>query len=172
MSDLRGALQINIEDIFSANNKHKELSMETSRENKKFEIGPEIVKHLNATRKWSRFLAVLGFIVLGLLTILGLITGTFLSVFSTGQSGLGIPESIMIMLFAVAVILFFFPGLFLYKFSKYTDQAVKTSEKRFFLKAFMYMRLYFMSIGILIITCLVAYLVTLIVSGSSVTFLK
>jgi hypothetical protein len=34
------------------------------------------------------------------------------------------------------------------------------------------MRLYFMSIGILIITIIAAYIATLIVSGSSVSFLK
>lgn len=146
--------------------------METSKENKKFEIGPEIIKHLNATRKWSRFLAILGFIVLGLLTILGLITSTFLSVFSIGESGRVIPEYIMILLFAVAVVMFFFPGLFLFRFSKYTSLAVKTSDTRSLLKAFRYMRLYFMSIGILIITIIAAYIATLIVSGSSVSFLK
>ena len=45
--------------------------METPLENKKIEIEQETIKHLNTTRKWAMFLAIIGFIILGLIIIIG-----------------------------------------------------------------------------------------------------
>jgi hypothetical protein len=66
--------------------------MEPTSEERKIEIGPEILNSLNSTRKWTTFLAVLGFIFLGLLIIAGLATSLFLTTFNTTEANLGIPD--------------------------------------------------------------------------------
>jgi hypothetical protein len=44
--------------------------METPLENRKIEIGQETLNHLNTTRKWAMFHAIIGFIFLGLILII------------------------------------------------------------------------------------------------------
>ncbi len=145
--------------------------MEDNPEKIKLELEPKPLRYLNIARKWSMFLAILGFIFLGLLIILGLITGTFLSVFNSGETSIGIPEPIMGLIFVAAAIICFFPGLFLYRFSKYAAVAVKALDKLYLQKALNNLKLHFVFVGILIIVCLAIYIAILIISGSSVSLL-
>jgi len=84
--------------------------METPLENRKIEIEQETLKHLNTTRKWAMFLAIIGFIILGLIVIIGLIAGTFLTAFNSGGKDLGIPESLMFVPILLLAVIYFFPG--------------------------------------------------------------
>ena len=90
--------------------------METPVETRKIEIEHETLKHLNTTRKWAMFLAIIGFIFLGLVLIIGIIAGTFMTAFSTGDKDLGIPDSLMFIPVILLVVLYFFPVLFLFSF--------------------------------------------------------
>ena len=146
--------------------------MESPLEIKKIEIEQETLNHLNTTRKWAMFLAIVGFIFLGLLIIIGLIAGTFLTTFSTGEKGLGIPESLMFIPVLLLIVLYFFPVLFLFRFSKHTSHAIRTFDKLEFHKAIKNLKAYFAYIGILIIIVLSIYIVVLIIAGSSMAFLK
>jgi hypothetical protein len=146
--------------------------METPPENRKIEIEHETLKHLNTTRKWAMFLAIIGFIFLGLLVIIGLIAGTFLTAFNSGEKSLGIPESLMFVPILLLAVIYFFPVLFLFRFSKHTSHAVQTLDKMEFHKAIKYLKSCFVYIGVLIIIILSLYIVVLIVAGSSLAFLK
>jgi len=146
--------------------------METPLENRKIEIEHETLKHLNTTRKWAMFLAIIGFITLGLIIIIGLIAGTFLTAFNSGEKGLGIPESLMFVPILLLAVIYFFPVLFLFRFSKHTSHAVQTLDKMEFHKAIKNLKSFFVYIGVLIIIILSLYIVVLIVAGSSLAFLK
>ena len=146
--------------------------METPLENRKIEIEQETLKHLNTTRKWAMFLAIIGFIILGLIVIIGLIAGTFLTAFNSGGKDLGIPESLMFVPILLLAVIYFFPVLFLFRFSKHTSHAVHTLDKLEFHKAIKNLKSCFVYIGVLIIIILSLYIVVLIVAGSSLAFLK
>ena len=146
--------------------------METPLENRKIEIEQETIKHLNTTRKWAMFLAIIGFIILGLIIIIGLIAGTFLTAFNSGGKDLGIPESLMFVPILLLAVIYFFPVLFLFRFSKHTSHAVQTLDKMEFHKAIKNLKSFFVYIGVLIIIILSLYIVVLIVAGSSLAFLK
>jgi hypothetical protein len=146
--------------------------METPLENRKIEIEQETIKHLNTTRKWAMFLAIIGFIILGLIIIIGLIAGTFLTAFNSGGKDLGIPESLMFVPILLLAVIYFFPVLFLFRFSKHTSHAVQTLDKLEFHKAIKNLKSFFVYIGVLIIIILSLYIVVLIVAGSSLAFLK
>ena len=118
------------------------------------------------------FLAILGFIFFGMLIVVGLIAGTFLSTFKSHEVNLGIPESIMFIVFIVAAAIYFFPVFFLFRFSKNTRDAVQTLEKQKLDKAFKNLRIYFTYIGIMVIIVLSIYVVALVVAGASMSFLK
>jgi len=146
--------------------------METPLENRKIEIEQETLKHLNTTRKWAMFLAIIGFIILGLIVIIGLIAGTFLTAFNSGGKDLGIPESLMFVPILLLAVIYFFPVLFLFRFSKHTSHAVQTLDKLEFHKAIKNLKSCFVYIGVQIIIILSLYIVVLIVAGSSMAFLK
>jgi hypothetical protein len=146
--------------------------METPLENRKIEIEHETLKHLNTTRKWAMFLAIIGFIILGLIVIIGLIAGTFLTAFNSGGKDLGIPESLMFIPILLLAVIYFFPVLFLFRFSKHTSHAVQTLDKMEFHKAIKNLKSCFVYIGVLTIIILSLYIVILIVAGSSLAFLK
>jgi len=141
-------------------------------EEKKIEIGQDTLNILNATRKWTMFLAILGFIGIGVLLGAGVVTGLFLSVFNTTNTNLGFPESLVIIIVIVLALISFFPVLYLFRFSKHTTEAVRTHDKEKLHEAFWNLKAYYFYVGILIIVVLVLYLVFFIALGASVPFIK
>ncbi len=115
------------------------------------------------------FLAIVGYIFLGLFIILGLLAGTFLSIFKSGETGLGIPESLTMIAVPVSAIVLFFPGLFLFRYSKYMARAVHNYDKKALRNSLKYLRNYFVYIGVLIIVILLIYVVALVFAGLSTT---
>jgi hypothetical protein len=146
--------------------------MENPPEEKKIEIGPETLKNLNATWKWTMFLSVLGYIFLGLLIIAGLATSTFLTAFKTREANLGIPESMFIVVILVGAAIYFFPIFFLFRFSRNTRDAIQNHDSKKLDKAFRNLRIYFTYTGILVIVVLSIYFAALLAAGASMSFLK
>jgi uncharacterized integral membrane protein len=146
--------------------------MESNSEIRNIEIDQVTLKYLNTTRKWTMFLAIMGFILLGLFIIVGVIAGTFLSAFKSGETGFGVPESLMFIPFLLLAAIYFFPVLYLFRFSKHTAHAVQTMNKEDLKKAFRNLKAYFVYIGVLIIIVLTFYIVALVVTGTSMSFLK
>jgi hypothetical protein len=147
--------------------------MDDIKELKKIELEEDSLRDIDTTRKWSMFMAILGFIALGLMLIIGIIAALFLSVFNGGSipgtSSWGfLPGAIMIVLFVI----YFFPILYLYRFSNHAGIAVRTIDKSHMQKAILYLRKYYVYMGILLIIVLVVYFVAFIVSGASLAFLK
>jgi hypothetical protein len=146
--------------------------MDAAPEIKKIELEQETLNYLNTTRKWSMFLAISGFIFIGLIIVIGVIAGTFLTAFNTGESGLGFSDSLMVGIFLAIAIIYFFPVLFLFRFSKHTALAVKTLNKQELHKAFKNLKYFFGYIATLLIICFTLYLTVLILAGTSMAFLK
>ena len=146
--------------------------METPSENRKIEIEQPTLRHLNTARKWAMFLAIIGFIFLGIIIVVGLIAGTFLKTFSLGDNSFGMSDSLIIISLILLALIYFFPVLFLFRFSKYISRAIQNLDKLQFHNAIKNLKLFFAYIGILIIIVLSIYIVILIIAGSSVAFLK
>jgi magnesium-transporting ATPase (P-type) len=146
--------------------------METPTEIRKIEIDEKTLNNLDTTRKWAMFLSIIGFIILGLIITIGLIAGTFFTVFNSGGKELGVPESLMFIPILLLAVIYFFPVLFLFRFSKRTGHAVHTLDKEELHKAFRSLKSYFVYIGILIIVVLLCYVAVLILAGHSIAFLK
>ena len=146
--------------------------MEDNQEIRRIVIEEETLKDLDKTRKWTMFLAIVGFIGVGLLLIIGLFAGVFLSVFNKGGSHPGLPEWLIYVIIVVSSVIYFIPVLYLFRFSKHLSNAVKTLSKNELHKAFRNLRAYYVYIGILLIVVLAIYVAGFIVAGASVAFLK
>jgi mannose/fructose/N-acetylgalactosamine-specific phosphotransferase system component IIC len=141
--------------------------MELETKKKSIEIEEETLIDLNTTRKWTMFLAVIGYIFLGLFLILGLVAGTFLSAFKSGENYIGIPETYTLLAVPVSAIVLFFPGIYLFRYSKNMARAVKNYDKEALRISLKNLKNYFAYLGILVIVILVLYLVALVVAGSA-----
>jgi uncharacterized membrane protein len=150
----------------------KLYKMENTPEIRKIEIEEDTLKDLNTTRKWSMFISIIGFIMVGLVVVIGFVAGIFLQVFKTRNSGIGIPESMIILILLVFAVVYFFPILYLYRFSKHAGNAVRALDKTEMQKAFKNLRRYYVFIGILLIIVLLVYFIALIAMGASMSFLK
>ena len=146
--------------------------MENSPDPPKIVIGQETLNNLSTTRKWTMFIAVSGFIILGLIIALGLITGTFLSTFNHSDTTPGIPDLLLLAIVFAAAVIYFFPVFFLFRFSKHASNAVANLNSDELLKAFKYLKRYFVYLGILLIIVIACYISGLIMEGTAMEFLK
>ncbi|NBC08014.1 MAG: hypothetical protein GVY26_12545, partial [Bacteroidetes bacterium] len=77
---------------------------------------------LQNTAKWSGFLAILGFIGIGFLVLLALFIGTFLSSMGAPADTLPMPTAVFTVTYLLVAALYFFPILYLYRFSSQIKQ--------------------------------------------------
>ena len=146
--------------------------MENPEENRKFELGEDTLKIINRARKWTMFLAVAGFIFLGLIVVMGLLTGTFLSAFNHGDQTPGLPDLLLIIGFAAAALIIFFPVFSLFRFSTHAAAAVHSRDPVELHKAFRYLRRFFRFLGIILILAVAAYIAGLVIAGSPFTLFR
>lgn len=150
---------------------YKIYYMNTDPEIKNLEIGQDTLKHLDTLRKWTMFLAVLGFIFFGLIIILGLITGTFLTAFNQSSKTQGIPDAFVFAAFIALALINFFPVLFLFRFSKHSSLAVAHHDTKEMHIAIKNLKRFFIYIGVFLIVVIAVYLGTLIMAGRSAAIL-
>jgi hypothetical protein len=137
----------------------------------KVELGEKSLLILNKARKWTMFLSVTGFIFLGLIIIIGMLTGTFLSAFNLSDKTPGMPDFLLMSGFGIAAIVNFFPIFFLYRFSVHAANGVSTRNPEEIHKAFRFLKRFFLFIGVLLIVAIVSYLGGLLFYARMITLL-
>lgn len=97
-------------------------------------LSPDDADQLHATAKWARLVAILGFVFLGLLLLMGFTMGPFIArimAMNAAMTGQPLPMDPTMLgllygvLFLVAVIIYFFPTLFLYQYATRTLRALR-----------------------------------------------
>jgi uncharacterized membrane protein len=114
--------------------------MNNTEDKPKIELEFETLIDLDRTRKWTMFLAILGFIGIGVFLLVGIFTGIFLSVFNKGETAGGFPGWLVCVLIITASIIYFFPMLFMFRFSKFIAGVTITHNKEELKKAFKNLR--------------------------------
>lgn len=116
------------------------------------EIDGSIMSVLNETRKWTKFLAILGFIGIGLLLLMGLFFGTiFSSVMESMPQSSPFPGKMMGIIYVILAIVFFFPILYLLNFSNQMKSALYSNNQEALYIAFNNLKRHFKFIGIVAI---------------------
>jgi len=133
-----------------------------------FSVDETAKGHLLETARWAKFLAIVGFVLLGIL-ILG---GVFMT-FAMGRMGgaLGaLSGTAMLAVYVVLGVLYFFPTYYLFRFASLIKPALIGSDQQTFNEALFYLRKAFRFIGIvtLILLCLYALIfIVAIVAGAA-----
>jgi len=126
-----------------------------------FNITDEIRPYLQETARWCRFLAIMGFIFMGLV-ILG-----FVAVILFGAYG-KLPGNAMAMIgmgvvYVAVAVVYLFPTLYLYQFSNKIKNWLLTKDENAFVTGFANLKSFFRFIGILTIIAICFYGLMLLV---------
>ncbi|QNF35299.1 hypothetical protein HUW51_22210 [Adhaeribacter swui] len=135
-------------------------SLEPSRS--ELQVTSQMRHYLLLTAKWTQFLAIVGFIFIGLMvigaftfgSIMHSLTSNFPGAPSSVPGGSGAIMTIYLLFFAV---LYFFPTLYLYQFSTKTKAALLYGEELNLAFAFSRLKSFFKFWGIFLIVILVFY---------------
>ncbi|TAL51203.1 MAG: hypothetical protein EPN92_00945 [Chitinophagaceae bacterium] len=135
-------------------------------------IDPSSKAHLAEAARWARFLAIVGFILCGLIVVLGIFAG---SVFSTMMGRMGGGEfgdagfstsgfaTMLSVIYICMALLYFFPCLFLFRFANHMKAALASNEQETLNSSFQNLKKMFRFVGILMIIVLAFYAIALII---------
>jgi protein-S-isoprenylcysteine O-methyltransferase Ste14 len=111
--------------------------------------------YLAEIRKWAKFIAIMGFILSGLMVLLGFMMGFFLQMAAEfTHQPLPFPTGFLTVFYFVMAVIYFFPMYFLYKFSEDMRFALQTGQEEQLTGAFRWLRSHYKYIGILLIISL------------------
>jgi len=127
-------------------------------------------EHLAEAARWGKFLAIIGFVMCGLMIVGGFFMGVFMSTLPGGyrNDGFGgaaiFPElGILIPFIYIGfALLYFFPCLFLFKFSINIKAALHSQEQQTLNTSFQNLKKMFRFVGIVTIVLIALYLVLIL----------
>lgn len=131
----------------------------------------EISGYLLETSKWGKFLAIVGYVGMGLLILLAIVMMVGLSAMS-GMMGTGFPMGLVGLVYIVLAVLYYFPVTYLYRFSVQIKQGIYSKEEATITTAFQNMKSLFRFMGIMTIVILSIYALVLLVSVPAALLLR
>lgn len=115
------------------------------------------------TARWTKFISIIGFVVLGLLILVGFAIGMGMPIFNSmsefGDTP-GLARSLgigMMFIYLVMALLYFFPVFYLYKYSTLIKPSILHGNQEQFNLALSYQKRMFKFIGVLMIILLALY---------------
>lgn len=118
---------------------------------------------LKETAKWTKFLAILGFVGIGLM-VLGSLVMLFApsSLMSNGDFPFG-GKIFMMLLYLAFAVLYYFPISYLYQFSENTKKAIENNDNNAVRDAFEFLKSHYKFMGILTIILLSFYAIMIFI---------
>ncbi|OYQ44370.1 hypothetical protein CHU92_02490 [Flavobacterium cyanobacteriorum] len=126
---------------------------------------------LRGAAKWASILAILGFIGLGILVLMGIMVfaaGSMVDNASSMGSAMPFPMSAIGLLYILMAVVYFFPLLYLYKFSADAKAALNNSNTEKLTDSFKNLKSHFKSIVLIIIIGVVLYIVGIIAFAATI----
>ena len=118
----------------------------------------EIKTTLAETARWGKFLAIVGFISLGLIVLLGLFMGTFMtSMYGSANMIAALGGIGFFLLYTLIAAIYYYPIYALYRFSVLMKRSLATNDTTQFAEATRYLKNMFKYIGIVTIIMLAMY---------------
>mgnify|MGYP005990204839 CR=1 FL=1 len=120
-------------------------------------INNQSISFLKETAKWTNFLAIMGFIGIGLIVILAFFMG---AVFSSLPNADAMPFDagpVMTITYLLMGALYFFPVLYLYRFADNMKKALANKDENILTEAFKNLKSHYKFVGILTIIMLAFY---------------
>jgi len=135
-------------------------------------IDPNTKDHLVEVAKWARFLAIVGFVFLSIILLCGVLFAFYMStVFGRTSNGEVAVENIvegtfglgMIFIYGFIALIWFFPLLFLLRFSRQMKHALISNDQQALNVSVQNLKGFFRFIGIVTIIALTFYVLMMVV---------
>lgn len=138
---------------------NSEIQQNQMPEKSELVLSKESLKDLTETRKWTMFFAILGFVFIGFMLI-GAIAMGMISLIGGTFAGFG--EAYILGIIAIVYlalgVLYFFPVLYLLKFSTNMKAAIEQTEQNKLVLAFENLKSHYRFVGILTIVIISLYI--------------
>lgn len=112
---------------------------------------------LKEIAKWANFFAILGFIGIGLLVLVALFAGVIFSSLPGNNIASSIGGGVITFIYLLMAVLYFFPVLYLYKFSTKMKAGLARNNEDELTEAFSNLKSHYKFVGILTIIMLSFY---------------
>lgn len=137
------------------------MEQKSAFESFELEVGNEIKDFLKEISSWGYFLSIVGFIGIGLLVLLGIVFMASMSNNAFGGNpyqGIGLPMSYFGLFYIFIALVYFFPVLYLFNFSKKMKTALQSRNNAEFVSAFSNLKSHYKFMGIFTIIIISIYL--------------
>ncbi len=126
----------------------------------KIELTTDSINSLDTIWRWASFFSILGFIGIAFIIIIGIVMGV---VFSTINSSLGAGVGSLIMIIYIILgVVYFYPILLLFRFSRWTKKAIQNNSSLDFSLALKNLKGHFQYVGIMTIVVFALYFIIII----------
>ncbi|HEU4574060.1 MAG TPA: DUF5362 family protein [Chitinophagaceae bacterium] len=117
--------------------------------------------HLSEAARWAKFLSIVGFILCGLLVLVGIFAGAIFSSVTSGFNEMSGMTNVMAgsftVIYLVIAAIYFFPCLFLNRFATKMKAALAADNQELLNTSFQNLKIMFRYVGILTIIILAFY---------------
>ena len=150
-------------------------------ENQSLELDHQAFEALRESAKWSMFLAIIGFIGIGLMVIAAIIMGSVMAMIPDdgfGNSPFGAMKGFLSILYLVIAAIYFMPVYYLYKYASGMKNALNVRDSNLVSNALVSLKQHHKILGIMVIVLISLYILTIIgvmffafgVSGGSLPY--
>lgn len=141
--------------------------LDSNQRNQTTSIDDLALSYLLKTSKWSKFLAILGFVLVGFLVLLAIIMGTVL-----GNTIPNVPGFVVTIVYLILAGLLVPPMLSLLRFSNFIQQAVNQRDNSMLTEAFGQLHSHYRFIGIMNIVVIGLYILAFLGGMASAAFMR
>ncbi|HYV93868.1 MAG TPA: DUF5362 family protein [Chitinophagales bacterium] len=140
----------------------------------KLEVDVTNAAYLSETARWAKFLAILGFVMCGIIILVGLFASSLFTKYSTltGSSfqmaGMGIMLTVIYVLLGV---IYFFPCYYLFNFAQKMKLALRMRDQVTLSESFRNIKSCFKFMGILMIIVLAFYAIAIVFGSLAALFM-
>lgn len=146
-------------------------------ESQQLQVDDTVRANMLEMGRWGKFLAIVGFISMGLMILMGLFMLTAMSKvtmpasefgdapMATGSAFGSMMGGAMFFIYIILAALYFYPTYALYKYSVLVKRGINTEDQFTFNKAFGYLRGCFKYLGILVLIMICIYAMFFIFGG-------
>lgn len=131
--------------------------MELAELNEGVRLSGQSLRNLNETRKWTMFISIFGFVMVGLMLIIALFAGSFMSSLPNSQA-IPFSSGLLTVFYIFIAALYFFPIYYLYKFSSHMKLGIVMKSEQEVEDAFKYLKSHYKFMGILLAIVLAFYI--------------
>lgn len=131
----------------------------------------KIIDYLLETSKWGKFLAVVGYVLIGIFILLGMFVMFGFSQISR-FTGTSYPMGLFGFLYILIAVAYYFPVNYLHKFSIHIKQGINTKSEIPLTSGFQNLKSLFKFMGIFVIVILSIYALILLIALPVMYYIK